>query len=324
MSYIQKTIKRVIAQEKGELIIFFNLRKAMESIVFLGCEGLNECKIYADFFFAINYTLWKALEEQKEKKVTGLDFVVSKMFLDPIVKGYCGATETTEDAGSPWSQWEKLTTDNFGNLDLFHEQILATLRGPKRRSKFDPIQKLVFNSKLHNSYSIYLFTSSAEVLNDRIKAAKQNQQLIILLIITTFVCEMYIKKIIDYVQGISILFRLLFVLGRNDFADEISTTEAAKCEPYISAEKGYRELDINNLFEVFKYLFDIEENGLDLLTIERDIFRITQLFYRSKESSVPCSILIKRLYINSGHKAKSESALGVDIENFYYLLSRLD
>ena len=357
MSYsIEGTIEEIIQAEQSIITEFNSLKKTMDTIVFLGYGNGNlsndTIKIRAANLSLLYYYLWKIFEEGDAESRNTKDFSAVKMFLSPVVRGSWNTVKNPEYEGEIKNVFEIFGDESYSDLDSFHNDIYKELEGVYRDNACVAIKKVDFTEKC-NSYNLQ---KAHKILNQSIKAEKANYKLIVILIVTSFLCRESFEKgfCISYSESMSLLIRLGLLLGRDTFIRDLKG-HSELLEPIQKAIDDYQsmgELRENNFKEIVSFLFRdiVKGNNKTMLFVEKELFRITQRLFRLadkcqiREEKKCCSPkialpeeeiendkeeikykkwlakVLSLLFVASAEEY--DYRLGNDEENFYFLLKR--
>ena len=359
MTYsVKGTIEERIQAEQSILAEFNSLKKAMDTIVFLGYGNENllsdTIKIRAANLSLLYYYLWKIFEErgaETESRNTK-DFSAVKMFLSPVVRGSWETIKKPEYSGEIKNAFEIFCDASYSDLDAFHNDFYKELEGVYRDSASEAIKKIDFIEKCYS----YNLQEAYKILYQSIKAEKANYKLIVILILTSFLCResFEIGFNISYSESMSLLIRLGLLMGRDTFIRDL-TSHSELLDPIQKAIDDYIKMGVlseNNFKEIVSFLFSdiVKGNDKKMLFVEKELFRITQRLFRlaykwqiREEKKCYCpkitlheeaiendkeeikykkwlAKILSLLFVTSAEEVYYK--LGYDEENFYFLLKR--
>lgn len=328
MSITIKDEKIKIQNEQILLDKFNSFIKTMDSIVFLayGDETITKdgLDIFAGNLSLLHYTLWKCFEEAYGQKYSFKDFNAERMFLSAM-SGSWQVPEKVEYSyiNNPFGIIAKASYSS--SSDLFQD--LYTSLDISRKHGMEPVKVISLGKNLAEKSDLAI---SCEILEKSFKAKNANNELLVILIITSFLCASTTKKKknFNYKQNMTLLFRLALFLGGNTFIEQLNCNFAECLEPMKQSIKSYAALSCDRTVkDEVCFLFSTDNDSVaSLLSIERELFRITQKLFRlsnpeyvKEKEKVDVSKILERLIQLTAQNPAYK--FGCDEENFYYLLN---
>lgn len=355
ITHAEDAIKERLQREKVMLKTFNSAVKTIEHIVFLayGDESIDDrgINVPAGNFSILFYYLWKIFEARDKTIHTGA-YNAARMFLFPVMQG----SWETEGMGAQsfldarYNAFEHCVKGTYETVEDLHADVYLHLNGITREHPTDKFLPIALNRNLsdESDQSITL-----KILTKSLKGEMANENLLTLVIVTTYVCRAIGKDEITYCDGMSILFRLALILSGREFIVDMDKAACSRTKSIDKAVEEYLSLpeaQKRTIEEEMRFLFNYSasEKSISLLPIERELFRITQQLFRisnvkqdieneknskvnifitmetdkaeDEDLSLEIADVVKKLFNTSVHK--KDYKLGFDEENFYCLLAR--
>lgn len=372
--YTKEAKSTAIKNEQEVYHKFHSMIKTMDSIVFLGYgEDDNYSRdiiINAECLCLLNYFLWKALMESNKPRISYSPIHL----LAPLMRSIIPATKDTEYKDCVFDIFQTISTSSASTVFQLKQALTKELGAwGRRKTVKDPVLYIElyasFKSCIVNDIDVTkeIFTSGSKGLIAEIA----NKKLSLVLIITAFLCraKSELNDAESYAKNLSILLRLALVLDGANIVGEAKSfypTIAKKVENLymtyrsliVKADSDSKKIRTTMAF-VFELDFNKEEDTLQLLLIEKELFRITRkLCYlgdcstdkkcvdescaenkeNTTEKSCHAPSRLKQVIKNINVEDKvpklkqlireifectipANTFLGIDEENFYYILS---